>query len=221
MKITAQSGRRRFLHRAAIFPVLAWLPAASATGHFQEGVHYRRLPAQSAPAVGRRIEVLDFFWYGCPACYNLLPSVQDWRKRMPDDVDYQHVPAMLNEPWMVHARAYYVAEALGVAGRTHGPLFDAIHRDRRRLDDERALATFFSEQGVNEAAFADTWSSFGVEAKLGQATQRARRYRISGVPTMIVGGTFLTSPSMAGNVTATIDVLDYLVDKVRRGEAER
>lgn len=211
------TGRRRLLRLAALLPFAASASRARAREHFEEGVHYRRIVQDPVRAGNGRIEVIDFFWYGCPHCYDLLPHLLSWRKTMPDDVAYRHVPPVLNPSWEAHAHAYYVSEALGLVGRTHAPLFDAIHRDRHPLHDEQSLSRFFAEHGVEEAAFRELWRSFAVTSKVKQATQLARRFRIQSVPSLVVGGTYLTSPSLAGSREGVIDVLDSLLGMARRG----
>lgn len=216
MDTITSAGRRRFLQLATILPVAASASSAHAREHFEEGVHYRRVVQNPVRAVDGRIEVIDFFWYGCPHCYDLLPHLLSWRKTMPDDVAYRHVPPVLNPSWEGHARAYYVSEAMDLVARTHAPLFDAIHRDRRPLHDEQALSRFFTEHGVEEKAFRELWHSFAVTSKVKQATQLAQRFRIPSVPSLVVGGIYLTSPSLAGSRQGVIDVLDSLLDMARR-----
>jgi protein dithiol oxidoreductase (disulfide-forming) len=217
MNTITRAGRRRFLRLAALLPLAAGTSSVPAREHLEEGVHYRRIAQDPVRAANGRIEVIDFFWYGCPHCYDLLPHLLSWRKTMPDDVAYRHVPPVLNPSWEAHAHAYYVSEALGLVGRTHAPLFDAIHRDRRPLHDEQDLSRFFAEHGAEEATFRELWRSFAVTSKVKQATQLARRFRIQSVPSLVVGGTYLTSPSLAGSHEGMIAVLDSLTDRARRG----
>lgn len=214
-----RAARRRFLEWALAAPLFGASIVAHAQGRIEEGLHYQRLTRMPARLVDGRIEVIDFFWYGCPHCNNLLPYLQEWKRSLPDDVEYRHVPAALNPPWQIHARAYYVAEALGVAERTHMPMFDAIHRDRRRLNDEKAIAAFFGEHGGEPQRVREVWNSFAVQAKLNQAMQLSRTYRIQGVPSLVIAGTFVTSPSMTGSGEGTIAVVDHLIERVRRGDA--
>lgn len=216
MNTITSAGRRRFLQLAALLPLAAGASRAPAREQFEEGIHYRRVAPAPVRAVDGRIEVIDFFWYGCPHCYDLLPHLLSWRKTMPDDVTYRHIPPVLNPSWEAHARAYYVSEALDLVARTHVPLFDAIHRDRRPLHHEQGLTRFFAEHGVEEKTFRELWHSFAVTSKVKQATQLARRFRIQSVPSLVVAGSYLTSPALAGSREGVITVLESLLDEARR-----
>lgn len=204
----------------SLFIALLLLPlAAAAQGAFVEGTHYQRVdPVQERSGDGP-IEVIEVFWYGCPSCFNFEPHIQRWEKEIPDDVQFTRVAASMNPSWRVHARAFYAAEVLGVLDRVHDELFRAIHIERRQLNDGDALAKFFAEHGVSEEEFRRTYSSFAVETRMRRGDQLVRRYRLGGVPAVVVAGKYRTDPGMARSYERLVEIIDYLVEKERRAAA--
>lgn len=175
---------------------------------FEEGRDYVRLPTPMPPAAPDKIEVIEFFSYTCPHCYDLDPTVRGWLQRKPENATFTRVAVAFGASWEPSARAYYAAEALGVADRMHQPLFDAIHRDKRKLSSEDELAAFFAEQGVNQEAFRKAYQSFQTETQLRRGNQLAQRYGVRGVPTVIVGGQYdIRSPRI-------FEVVDFLIAKL-------
>jgi thiol:disulfide interchange protein DsbA len=201
------------LHRLLLLALLAcaWPLAAAraadapAPPAFEEGRDYVRLPTPMPPAAPGKIEVVEFFSYTCPHCYDLDPTVRDWLKRKPENVTFTQIAVALGASWEPSARAYYAAEALGVLDQIHQPLFDAIQREKRKLGSEDELAAFFAEHGVNQDAFRKAYQSFTTETQLRRANQLAQRYGVRGVPTVIVGGQYnVRSPRI-------FDVVDFLI----------
>ena len=160
-----------------------------------------------------KIEVIEFFWYGCPHCYGFEPVLTSWLKKLPKNVEFIRQPAVFSELWGKHAKAYFVAEALGVVDKVHADLFDAIQEKKEKLDTEAALAKFFVAHGVDEGQFHEAFNSFAVDSKMRQAPAIAARYGISGVPAIIVNGKYLTNGPLAGTHEKMIDVMDSLIKK--------
>ena len=190
-------------------------PAAPApAGRFKEGTHYRTLPvAQPTGVPPGKVEVAEIFWYGCPHCYTLEPHVEAWRATMPANVEFVRIPASLNQSWQIHARVYYTAEALGVLDQVHEELFRQIHSRGSRLDTEASLIEFFGRYGVTEAQFTETFNSFAVQTKLRQSDSLVRRYRITGVPAVVVNGKYVTGADMAGGEKRVFEVVDFLIER--------
>ena len=161
----------------------------------------------------QKVEVVELFWYRCPHCYRLLSFMERWEKNKPDNVTYVRMPAILSERWAFHARAYYAAELLGITDKIHRPLFDAIHAERRNLDNEAAMEAFFAEHGVSADTFRKAWRSFAVETKVRKARVMTKRYGITGTPAVIVNGKFRTDGTMTGSYPNMIRVIDDLVAK--------
>lgn len=208
--------RRCFLLIGAVALWTVGVTSAAETDRYREGVEYRvletKLPRITAET--DKVEVLEFFWYGCPHCFDLEPKLERWRvEGKADNAIFVRVPAALNPNWSIGAVAYYTAEQLGVLDQVHQPLFDAMHLKGRRLDTEAALAEFFAEQGVPKEDFEKAFNSFAVNTKLNRARYLGERSGIRGVPAIIVGGEYETSVSMAGSEENMLNVIDFLVKK--------
>jgi len=191
------------------------LPGFARAMDYQEGKQYTLLGTPQPTSTGDKIEVVELFWYGCPHCYDLEPEVQAWLQHKPDDVELVYMPAILGNRWELLAQAYYTAELLGIVDRIHPALFDAIHKKHMKINDEEALQAFFVDQGVSPDDFKKTFNSFAVAVKMNNARQMTRRYRITGVPTIIVNGKYSTGAKLAGSNQAVFEVVDYLVEKER------
>lgn len=165
---------------------------------------------------GDRIEVLEFFWYGCPHCFRFEPYLQKWHEDSPDDVLLVQVPAISSKTWLPHARAFYTAMTMGILEDHHQALYDAIHQDKRRLDDERTLREFFTERGVDGKEYQRVYRSEEVDQLAKRAYLMTRNYKISGVPALIVNGRYMTSPSAAGGAEQAIAALRQLITRERR-----
>ncbi|MDD2724500.1 MAG: thiol:disulfide interchange protein DsbA/DsbL [Methylovulum sp.] len=158
-----------------------------------------------------KIEVIEFFWYGCPHCYAFEPELAKWVKKLPKNVEFIRQPAVFSELWGKHAKAYFVAESLGVVEKVHADLFDAIQNKKEKLESEEDQAKFFVAHGVKEADFHDAYKSFAVDSKMRQASVTAGRYGITGVPAVIVNGKYLTNGPLAGSHEKMIEVMDKLI----------
>jgi thiol:disulfide interchange protein DsbA len=158
-----------------------------------------------------KIEVIEFFWYGCPHCYSFEPLLDNWSKNLPKNVEFIRQPAAFNELWSKHAKAYYTAEALGIVDKVHADLFDAIQNKKESLDTEEALSKFFIAHGVNETQFKEAYNSFVVDSKMRQAPLMAARYGITGVPAIIINGKYKTNGTLAGSHEKMIEVMNQLI----------
>ena len=172
--------------------------------------YYELNPPQPVETTDK-IEVLEFFWYGCIHCYNLEPKLDAWLKGLPKDVEFRRVPAVFNERWAHDASIYYAFEALGVLDKVHRPFFDAIHRDRLRTDNWQNLSAWLEKQGVDAKKFETTYKSFGVQSKTKRAVRLTSGYKIDGTPAMAVHGRY-TVPSSE----SMLNVVNHLVAQVRK-----
>lgn len=193
--------------------VLALLPFGAIA--LEQGRDYVPLAVPQSVDTGNKIEVREFFWYGCPHCYSLEPGLERWLKRKPANVEFVRTPATFPR-WLLHARAFYAFAALNATERTHNALFRAIHEQNRRLDTEQALAEFAQAQGIDAGKFRDAFNSFGVRTHLEKAKQTNAAYQVTSVPLIAVDGKYLTGPSMTGGEEAFFAVLDQLVQKAAR-----
>ena len=158
-----------------------------------------------------KIEVIEFFWYGCPHCYSLEPLVEKWLKTKPDNVEFIRQPAIFSSVWGKHAKAYFVAETLGVVDKVHSDFFDAIQNKKQKLTSEDDLAKFFVAHGVDETKFRNTFNSFLIDTKLRQAKAMAPRYGLTGVPAIIINGKYKTTGPLAKSHENMIEVLNRLI----------
>jgi thiol:disulfide interchange protein DsbA len=163
-----------------------------------------------------KVEVVEFFWYGCPHCYSMEPQLKAWLEKKPENVVFKRVPSPLNPSWIVHAQLYYAAEALGVTEQLHDPLFEAIQVKKRKLFDKQSLIDFAVEQGIDRQKITDAWNSFGVYVKVQQARKLGQRYGIDGVPAIGIDGKYKTSGSLAGTYSKMFEIVDQLVAKASK-----
>jgi thiol:disulfide interchange protein DsbA len=198
----------------------ATLAQAATPLHYQEGVDYELVSPAQPTTDPAKVEVVEAFWYGCPHCYRFQPFIDRWQVAKPENVNYVRLPAVLNESWVLHTRAYYAAEALGVTDKIHADLFHAIHRDKRRFDTEQSLMEFFAARGVSEDQFRSAFHSFAVDGKVQRARQLTQRYGLEGTPSVVINGKYRTSPSMTRSYDRLIDVMNYLVAQESRALAK-
>jgi thiol:disulfide interchange protein DsbA len=192
--------------------VLATLSACFALGanaaELQAGRDFRVI---SPPLMGERnkIEVTEFFWYGCPHCFDFEPVLADWVKKLPADVSFRRVPVIFpNNKWALGARLYYTLEAMNLLEKFHSDVFNAIHGERLRLDDEKVLFEWVARKGIDAKQFSETWSSFGVQSHMQQARGTVVAAGVTGVPAVMVQGRYLAlTPGNYGELLANIDAL--------------
>jgi len=206
----------------AIVLAMAEPPVAKRDWQFKEGQHYVRLvPTQPTVGSADKIEVAEFFWYGCPHCYDMEPYINQWAENKDPNVRFVRIPATWNALVRLHAQLYYTEEVLARNGILKNPeefrdaVFQEYHRRNNRMTSEAAIQTLFARFGVNAEQFGATWSSFEVNQKLRVAEDLARRYSISSVPAVVVNGKYRTVTSEAGGYTQLMELIDELT--VREG----
>ncbi|MFG6414163.1 thiol:disulfide interchange protein DsbA/DsbL [Roseateles sp. DC23W] len=188
--------RRDFASLLAAAPLAGAATAALAQGGPVEGRHYRVL-SKPLPGQPGKIEVVEFFWYGCPHCYAFEDSIEAWSKQLPADVAFRKVHVAFRAQLKPHQRMFYALEALGKEATARPAIFKAMHQQGQALDDPKTQAKFLANLGVDAAKYQDAYNSFGVQTKCTQAEKLSEAYNIDGVPTLGIGGRFLTSPSIA------------------------
>lgn len=183
-----------------------------------EGTHYVKL-SQAAPTsapVGK-IEVVEFFWYGCPHCNHFEPYLAAWAAKLPADVVFRRVPVAFREtPFGIHQRLFYALEAMGLLPALHAKVFHAIHEEGLKLDKPELIGDFIAKQGVDKAKFLGVMESFGVQTKCRQARTLADAYKIDGVPTVGIAGQYYTSVGLNGTPEKALATTDALINKVRK-----
>lgn len=208
---TSDSGAHNPLLAAVASTVAAGSAAAAAADLaaptlWQEGVNYTRLvPAQPTNVPPGQVEVLEFFWYGCPHCYAIEPVVQSWLKIKPPYVAFSRVHVMWNDSHRSHARLYYTLESLGKLNELHGEVFKEIQVNGNTLvagdaaESERIQSAFVKKFGVSADAFKERYHSFPVDTALARADALVQRYRVDAVPTFVVNGKFVADVRTAGS----------------------
>ena len=199
--------------------LIIFIPLAAAAQEdaksYVEGTHYDLIVPSVLTADAARIEVVEFFWYGCGHCYNFEPMVGQWKKSLGEDVAFRGSPAVWNKSMELHARAYYVAEVLGVLDTMHIVLFQAMNVDKKRLSSEAEVAALFAANGVSTEDFTKALNSFGVSSQARQAASRARAAKITGTPEMMVNGKYRITTRKAGNQAKMLEIATFLIDKER------
>jgi thiol:disulfide interchange protein DsbA len=217
--------RREFTTHLALAGIglgaTATMAPAQAQGGPVEGQHFVRLatPAPVTVPADKKIDVVEFFWYGCPHCNALEPLLDRWAPRLPADVSFRKVHVGFGAIHQVHQRMYYALEELGALPTMHKRIFAAMHQQGRRLANEAEIVAFVKESGIDSAKFAETYKSFGVNTKAMRAKQLSEAYKIDGVPSLGIHGRFYTAASLPGNGSheRMLATADALIQRVRQG----
>src|SRR6266850_984774 len=180
--------------------LLAWafaLLAGAASAQIQLGREFQRVEPPHPTAAGNRVEVIEFFYYGCPICYETEPFLSRWLVSAPEYVELRRVPALSSEAWGPFAKLFYTLDALGQIGRLHWPVYDSFRFEDVRLNDEKIMADWAVRNGIDRQRFLGTYDSPEVAAKVAQARE------------------FLTSARLAGGTQQVVQVVDQLVRRAR------
>ncbi|MCP1313642.1 MULTISPECIES: thiol:disulfide interchange protein DsbA/DsbL [unclassified Halomonas] len=192
------------------------LSAAASAQTVVEGQDYTLLDTPVATvADDDHIEVTEVFWFGCPHCYALQDTVDEWYETLDDDVEIVKMPATMGANWNTHATAFYAAQSLGIEEELHKDFFDAIHQDGQRLTDEDDIAAFFANYGVSEDDAKKALNSFPVRSETNKANSRMRAMRLMGVPALVVDGRYVITPSTAGGLENMPVIAEALIEQVR------
>lgn len=192
------------------------VPTALRAQQLRPGVDYVVLKPELPVDTQGKIEVLEFFWYGCPHCYALEQLLEPWQKKLPADAQFKRVPAVFSERWAKDAAIFYALEASGNLEKLHRPLFDAIHRDALKTDNGQALGQWLTKNGVDTKKFDEIGRSFSVQSKVRRAAQLSTAYQIDGTPAMAVQGRYVVGAEQSKTQPAMLATVDYLIDLVRR-----
>jgi thiol:disulfide interchange protein DsbA len=202
------------LERIAALPAEGQLPG----GKWTAGTNYKVVsPSQPTGVAPGKIEVIEFFWYGCPHCFALDPAIANWLKIKPPYIEFVRVPVTWEEVHRAHARLFYALKGLGKGDELHGKVFAEIHVNHQPLyapgdplQTQREQLQFARDNGISEADFTKAYTDFGVQTALAHADDLVRRYRIDAVPTFVVAGKYETDMQMAGGEGNLFHLLDDL-----------
>jgi thiol:disulfide interchange protein DsbA len=207
----------------SLITVFLMLFAMAACAEPQPGFEYMQTQQALPTDNPGRIEVTELFWYGCPHCYQLEPTLAAWVKKLGKDVEFKRVPGIARPDWAPAAKAFYAMDALGAGEKLHAPLFDAIHKQHTvKPSDDAALIDWIAKQGgLDRKKVEDAYNSFSVNTKVMRAAQVFRASGATGVPSLIIEGRYMTSSTLAGGNEEALKVADYLIEKVRQEKSGR
>jgi protein dithiol oxidoreductase (disulfide-forming) len=183
----------------------------------REGEQFSVLKSPQPAAVPGKVEVLEFFSYACPHCFEFDPVLEKWRAQLPSGVAFRRIPVPFLNNYAHFQRAYFALEMLGQLGAAHTRLFEAVHRERKSMGTAEAIADVVASAGVDRTKFLDAFRSFGMNSLLSRAGSATSDYEIDGVPTLAVGGRYLTSPAQARGLQPALSTAEFLVQKALKG----
>ena len=186
----------------------------------RQNIEYRLIASQPVET-GDRIEVIDFFWYGCPYCNELQPALEDWVRRKPADVALRRIAVILKDTWAPHARIYYTLELLGEVERLHQKVYYSYHVEELHMSRPDVMEQWAAKNGIDRRKWLDAYYSPEVDAKVARAQQLTQRYDVQGTPSVVVDGRYLTSSSMTPTVRGVVPVVEDLVRLARQKRGEK
>ncbi|NMY74009.1 MULTISPECIES: thiol:disulfide interchange protein DsbA [Pseudomonas] len=213
--------RNLILSAALVSASLFGMSAQAADVPLEAGKTYIELANAVPVAKPGKIEVVELFWYGCPHCYAFEPVVNPWVEKLPADVNFVRIPAMFGGPWDAHGQLFLTLEAMGVEHKVHNAVFEAIQKEGKRLTDPADMADFLATQGVDKDKFLATFNSFAIKGQIVKAKELAKKYEITGVPTMVVNGKYRFDLGTTGGPEKTLNVADQLIAKERANKVEQ
>ena len=182
-----------------------------------EGVDYQMLARPIALTRTGKIEVAEFFWYGCPHCYAFEPTIEAWIAKLPPDVNFRRVPVGFDALKEVHQHIYYTWEALGLVGAMHMKTFEHFHVQHRPINSLGEMVQFAKESGLDVAKVQQAWDSFGVQTRIRQAKQLEDDYDIERMPEMGIQGRFTATAQPSAGPASVLVTTDWLLDRIRKG----
>jgi protein dithiol oxidoreductase (disulfide-forming) len=199
---------------AAFFAALSFA-ASTLAQDLQEGKQYVRLKNPVPVETGKKIEVIEFFSYGCPHCADFESVLQPWMKALPPDVQVRRVPVMFQERWVALAKIYYTLDALGEEARLTPEVFSAIHGKGANLSSDKIFFDWAASKGLDRKKVEDMYGSFAIAGKINRAKAQAQQYGVQSVPMVLVDGKYMTETGLVGTHAAMPNVMNALIAKAR------
>lgn len=204
-----------FAAQALLLANTAGAQQAAAQKPIRAEIDYRAIKPQPVQVPASQIEVIDFFWYGCPYCNSLQPIFERWISRKPADVIVRRVPAVLRENWAPHARVYFTLEALGEVERLHQRAYYSYHVEELAMSRPEAMSDWAVRNGIARERWDEAYNSTAVQRKIEEAVQLTHAYSITGTPSLVVDGRYLTSGNMSETLEGLMPILDGLIFRIR------
>ena len=198
----------------SLIPIVATLVFSGFTMAADSSQKYVQISNQKQTE-SDKIVIYEFFWYGCPHCYNIEPTINNIESNLDKDTVLIKVPVALRDSWELHAKAYYALQQMKLDDNLHEKVFAEIHINSNRLDTKEKLANFIREEGYDADKFLNILDSFGTEIRIKKASRLANQYQIKSVPTLVINGKYKTSGSHVSSYQELYDVVQLLVDKER------
>lgn len=202
------------ISRALGLLVLVFVLTPVMATNFSEETQYYAIKPVPPQQSGQQVEVVEFFWYGCPHCYDFEPHLEAWLAKKPENITFKRIPVMFGGAANLHARVFYALEVIGEGERMHPVLLNAMNNEKRGLKTQQAVESLLEEQGVDLEKFRSAMSSFAVQTKVNRASSLMRRYGVRGVPALVVDGRYRSGSGFAGYDQMT-ELADFLAVKVR------
>jgi len=198
-----------------------------AFAEFDEGIEYERISAAGPLASDEQVEVVEFFWFGCPHCYHFEPYLDNWLKtQKPEDVKFKRVPAVFKDKsgkpsakMVLHAKMYYALDLMGEADRMMPLVFHEMQENRNKMDSIDAITDFLSSKDVNMETFDKAFKSFALNTRLRQESKLMDKYGLNGVPAMVVSGQYRSGS--VKNYQQLVDVTSYMVEQVKKDQSAK
>ena len=205
----------RLLRTVSLIAVELFSVATMAQEQYQEGVHYELIEPTVHTGISDKVVVSEFFSYGCGHCFNFEPLLESFETRLPEGVVVQRIPVIWNNNagMKLLAKTYYAAQILDVLDPVHGAMFNAIHRQRKRIATPEAVRAVFINSGVDGKKFDRAFKSFGTDSMVRQAAARTEGARINGTPSLMVNGKYRIDTRQAGGQANMLKIAAFLADK--------
>ena len=188
---------------------------------FQEGKDYIRLARPVPVADDSKIEVVEAFWYGCIHCYNLEAEIVEWKKALPEDVDFKGLPAIWrDDPMELHAKMYYANLSLNVQDVLHQLYFDELNVGKKQLRTEASVLKLVEKHGVDPEKYRRALNSFGVNSQVQQAKSRIAALGVRGTPEIYIAGKYRLTARLAGDYDRMLEIASALIKKERKERAQ-
>jgi thiol:disulfide interchange protein DsbA len=219
-------GSYRLLPTGILALAFTFAVSGGAAAQLAPGKDYLLINPVQPTASGAKVEVIEFFYYGCPGCNSLQAPLGSWLKKKPADVEFRRAPVVFQDSWLPLTTAYYAFEAMGLVDKLHHEMFRAIH-DSRTLEikgllrDQKPLFDWVEKQGVDRKQFMAVYNSFGVRSRTNRSIELPGNYNVTSTPTVVVDGKYLTTPAMVGSYDGFFRVLDQVIAMARKERAAK